>query len=144
MLHPAYPTILLELANTTDAAVTSAGKSTGQCLLETTEALESASVVDVRAIHMSKLHSCVPFLTVSYQKKDATYISVASRPSPESEPGARIVMSMSLKAAIGKGRIVRLAESNETGAPVKPSDFEVNEFFRRLTFKRQVRSVRRR
>lgn len=83
-------------------------------------------------------------LTVSYQerKKDATYISVASRPSPESEPGARIVKSMSLRAAISEGRIVRLGESNKTGEPVKPDDFEVNKFFRCLTFKRQVRTVR--
>uniref|UniRef100_A0A3Q3WCB6 FAM234A/B beta-propeller domain-containing protein n=1 Tax=Mola mola TaxID=94237 RepID=A0A3Q3WCB6_MOLML len=105
LLHPAYPTILLELTNTTDTAVTSA---------------------------------------VSYQerKKDATYISVASRPSPESEPGARIVKSMSLRAAISEGRIVRLGESNKTGEPVKPDDFEVNKFFRCLTFKRQVRTVR--
>ncbi|XP_028267951.1 protein FAM234B [Parambassis ranga] len=99
LLHPVYPTILLELSSTTDTAVTSA---------------------------------------VSYQEhlKDATYITVSSRPTPDSEPSARIVKSMSLKGAIGKGRIVRLGESSNPG-PVKPGAFEVNKFFRHLSFKRQ-------
>ncbi|XP_070704469.1 protein FAM234B [Pempheris klunzingeri] len=100
LLHPAYPTILLELTSTTDTAVTSA---------------------------------------VSYQErqKDASYITVSSRPTPDSEPGARIVKSMSLRAAIAKAQIVRLVESNKTGEPVKPGAFEVNKFFRRLSFKNQ-------
>ncbi|XP_068606439.1 protein FAM234B [Brachionichthys hirsutus] len=98
LLHPAYPTILLELTSTTDTTVTSA---------------------------------------VSYQEgeKDATYITVSSRPSPESEPGARIVKSMSLRAAITKAQIVRLG--GETKEPLEPGAFEVNAFFRRLTFKHQ-------
>lgn len=76
---------------------------------------------------------------VSYQEhlKDATYITVSSRPTPGSEPSARIVKSMSLKGAIGKAQIVRLGESSGPG-PVKPGAFEVNKFFRRLSFKRQV------
>lgn len=100
LLHPAYPTILMELTSTTDTAVTSA---------------------------------------VSYQErqKDAIYITVSSRPTPDSEPGARIVKSMSLRAAITKGQIVRLGESNKSGEPVKPAAFEVNKFFRHLSFKRQ-------
>ncbi|XP_039978873.1 protein FAM234B [Xiphias gladius] len=100
LLHPAYPTILLELTSTTETAVTSA---------------------------------------VSYQEhqKDASYITVSSRPTPDSGPSARIVKSMSLRAAITKGQTVRLGESNKTGAPVKPGVFEVNKFFRRLSFKRQ-------
>ncbi|KAM8725114.1 protein FAM234B [Acanthopagrus schlegelii] len=100
LLHPTYPTILLELTSTTDTAVTSA---------------------------------------VSYMEsqKDATYITVSSRPTPESKPGARVVKSMSLRAAIAKGQIVRLEESNKTGEPVKPGAFEVNKFFRRLSFKHQ-------
>ncbi|XP_068193431.1 protein FAM234B isoform X2 [Antennarius striatus] len=98
LLHPAYPTILLELTSTTDTTVTSA---------------------------------------VSYQEgdKDATYITVSSRPTPESEPGARIVKTMSLKAAITKAQIVRLG--NETKEPLKPGAFELNSFFRRLSFKHQ-------
>uniref|UniRef100_A0A672IVS8 Family with sequence similarity 234 member B n=1 Tax=Salarias fasciatus TaxID=181472 RepID=A0A672IVS8_SALFA len=102
LLHPVYPTILLELSSTTDTAVTSA---------------------------------------VSYLEhlKDATYITVSSRPTPDSEPGARIVKSMSLRAAIASGQIVRLGESGKAGSPLKPSVFEINKFFRRLSFKRQVR-----
>ncbi|XP_054463819.1 protein FAM234B [Anoplopoma fimbria] len=100
LLHPAHPTILLELTSTTDTAVTSA---------------------------------------VSYQErqKDASYITVSSRPTPDSEPGARIVKSMSLRAAITKGQIVRVEESNKSGGPVKPGVFEVNKFFRGLSFKHQ-------
>ncbi|KAF1379169.1 hypothetical protein PFLUV_G00173280 [Perca fluviatilis] len=77
---------------------------------------------------------------VSYQEhqKDASYITVSSRPTPYSEPGARIVKSMSLKAAVAKGQIVRLEESNkQPGGAVKPGAFEVNKFFRGLSFKRQ-------
>ncbi|KAM4530995.1 protein FAM234B [Odontesthes bonariensis] len=100
LLHPAYPTVLLELTSTTDTAVTSA---------------------------------------VGYREhqKDATYITLSSRPTPDSEPGARIVKSMSLKAAIAKGQVVRLGGDNRTGGAVKPGVFEVNTFFRRLSFKRQ-------
>ncbi|CAN9505763.1 unnamed protein product [Ophioblennius macclurei] len=100
LLHPAYPTVLLELSCTTDTAVTSA---------------------------------------VSYVEhlKDATYITVSSRSTPGSEPGARIVKSMSLRTAVAKGKIVRLGESSKTGPPLKPSVFEINKFFRRLTFKHQ-------
>uniref|UniRef100_A0A3P8T600 Family with sequence similarity 234 member B n=1 Tax=Amphiprion percula TaxID=161767 RepID=A0A3P8T600_AMPPE len=80
---------------------------------------------------------------VSYQEhqKDASYITVSSRPTPDSEPGARIVKSMSLRAAITKGQIVRLGETNKNGGPIKPSAFEIYKFFRRLTFKRQVRKT---
>ncbi|XP_034395439.1 protein FAM234B [Cyclopterus lumpus] len=100
LLHPAHPTVLLELTSTTDTAVTSA---------------------------------------VSYQacQKDASYITVSSRPTSDSEPGARIVKSISLRAAIAKGRIVRLEEGNKPGGPVKPGVFEVNKFFRGLSFKNQ-------
>ncbi|KAM9745853.1 protein FAM234B [Menidia menidia] len=100
LMHPAYPTVLLELTSTTDTAVTSA---------------------------------------VGYQahQKDATYITVSSRPTPDSEPGARIVKSTSLKAAIAKGQIVRLGDGGKTGGAAKPGTFEVNTFFRRLSFKRQ-------
>ncbi|XP_058509376.1 protein FAM234B [Solea solea] len=100
LLHPAYPTILLELTSTTDTAVTSA---------------------------------------VSYQdhEKDASYITVSSRPTPDSEPSTRIVKSMSLRAAITKGQIVRLGETGKSGTPIKPSMLEVNKFFSHLSFKRQ-------
>lgn len=72
---------------------------------------------------------------MSYQncQKDATYVLVSLRPTPESQPGAWTVRSMSLRAAIAKGRIVRLQESNKTGE----LDLEAKAF-RRLAFKHQV------
>ncbi|XP_057717584.1 protein FAM234B [Corythoichthys intestinalis] len=100
LLHPAYPTILLELASTTDTAVAAA---------------------------------------VSYEErqKDATYITVSSRPTPDSAPGARIVKSMRLRAAIAKGQIVPLGQSNKTGTDLKPDMFELNMFYGHLFFKQQ-------
>uniref|UniRef100_H3CZT4 Family with sequence similarity 234 member B n=1 Tax=Tetraodon nigroviridis TaxID=99883 RepID=H3CZT4_TETNG len=74
LLYPAYPTVLLELLNTTDTAVSSA---------------------------------------VSYRdrQKDATYVVVSLRPTPESQPGAWTVSSTSLRAAVAKGSAVRLQQS---------------------------------
>ncbi|XP_077590403.1 protein FAM234B isoform X2 [Stigmatopora nigra] len=100
LLHPAYPTILLELASTTDTSVAAA---------------------------------------VSYEEhqKDATYISVSSRPTPDSAPGARIVKSMRLRAAMAKGQVVPLSQSNKTGTDLKLDLFELNKFYRHLFFKQQ-------
>lgn len=92
-------------------------------------------------IHLtSSLTSCP---TVSYQEnqKDASYITVSSRPTPDSQPSTRIVKSMSLKVAIAKGTIVLLGENSQPGKANKPDVFEVNKFFRRLSFKRQVRQT---
>ncbi|KAM8844555.1 protein FAM234B [Spinachia spinachia] len=104
LLHPAHATILLELTNTTDTAVTSA---------------------------------------VSYRErmKDASYITVSSRPTADSEPGARMVKSTSLRAAVAKGQIVRLEEGGKPGGVVKPGAFEVNKFFRGLSFRHQGRET---
>ena len=128
LLHPKYRTVLLELASTTDTTVTSAGESRHRSdVLNTVEPV---------------LMQIPPPLTVSYQEhqKDASYITVSCQPTPDSEPSARIVKSMSLRAAIGKAQIVRVGESNKTGTAVKPGALEVNKFFRRLSFKRQVRT----
>lgn len=80
---------------------------------------------------------------MSYQEnqKDASYITISSRPTPISEPRAQIVKSMSLRAAISKSQIIRLGESSKTLDPVKPSVFELNRFFRHLSFKNQVRKT---
>ncbi|XP_065821069.1 protein FAM234B [Labrus bergylta] len=77
---------------------------------------------------------------VSYHgnQKDAFYITVSSRPTPGSEPGAQIVKSLGLRAAVAKGQIVRLGESGKPGDAVKPGAYEVNKFFRRLTFRQQL------
>ncbi|XP_049601979.1 protein FAM234B [Syngnathus scovelli] len=98
LLHPAYPTILMQLATTTDTAVAAA---------------------------------------VSYEKrqKDASYITVSPRPAPDSEPAARIVKSIRLRAAIAKGRVVTLGESLETGVTGKLDTFELDKFYRHLFFK---------
>lgn len=161
LLHPTYPTILLELTNTTDTIVTSAGKSSiTMCSLTrrgwiviifcsgvlNVNAFLSCISVDVeeKGVRVDAIiNTYIFFLSVSYQErqKDATYITVSSRPKPDSEPSTRIVKSMSLKAAIAKGKIVRLSESSKPGEPAKPGDFEINKFFRRLSFKQQVRSV---
>ncbi|KAM4716461.1 protein FAM234B [Anableps anableps] len=100
LMHPAYPTVLLQLSSTTDTALTSA---------------------------------------VSYLEhlKDATYITVSSRPTPDSEPGAQIVKSMSLRAAIKRGQVIQLGANEKSEAAAKRGALEVNTFFRRLSFKLQ-------
>ncbi|MEQ2206242.1 hypothetical protein XENOCAPTIV_026350, partial [Xenoophorus captivus] len=70
--------------------------------------------------------------------KDATYITVSSRPTTDSEPSTWIVESTSLKAAIKGGQIVRLGENEKTEAAGKLDVLKVTTFFRRLSFKRQV------
>ncbi|XP_028841748.1 protein FAM234B [Denticeps clupeoides] len=98
LLHPTYPTILLELASTTDTVLSAA---------------------------------------VSYeeQRKDASYITVSSRPTSGRGPGAHVVKSLSLKAAITEAQIRRLGEESKTTGPAKPGAFEVKKFFRDLCFK---------
>lgn len=78
-------------------------------------------------------------LIVSYQdhQKDASYITVSSRPTPGSVPSAWIVKSVSLRAAITKGQIVWIGDGSKTAGALKPA--EVSKFFRRLTFRHQVR-----
>ncbi|XP_051571070.1 protein FAM234B isoform X2 [Myxocyprinus asiaticus] len=93
LLHPYYPTILLQLSSTTDTVLTA---------------------------------------TVSYQsqQKDASYISVSSRPTSSLGLGNRLLKSFSMKAAIAAGQIVQLGDvSRDVGA------FHINKFFRRLSFK---------
>ncbi|XP_054891450.1 protein FAM234B [Poeciliopsis prolifica] len=72
---------------------------------------------------------------VSYLEylKDATYITVSSRPTTGSETSAQIVDSTSLRAAIRSGQIVPLGENQETEAAGKVAA----AFFRRLSFKPQ-------
>ncbi|XP_077357611.1 protein FAM234B isoform X2 [Festucalex cinctus] len=100
LLHPAFPTVLMQLATTTDTAVAAA---------------------------------------VSYEErqKDASYITVSSRPTPGSEPAARIVKSIRLRAAIAKGQTVTLGEGNKTGTALKPGKFELDKFYSHLFFKHQ-------
>uniref|UniRef100_A0A9J7YRM9 FAM234A/B beta-propeller domain-containing protein n=1 Tax=Cyprinus carpio carpio TaxID=630221 RepID=A0A9J7YRM9_CYPCA len=92
LLHPNYPTILLELSSTTDTVLSAA---------------------------------------VSYQaqQKDASYISVSSRPSSGRALGAQVLQTLSLRAAAADARILRLTDAD------KPSSFQLRKFFRRLAFR---------
>ncbi|XP_062387962.1 protein FAM234B isoform X2 [Sardina pilchardus] len=76
---------------------------------------------------------------VSYEEpwKDATYITVFSRPTSGSGPGTRMVKSLSLKAGIAGAVIVRLGEESQAGAPVRLGAFEIKKFFKQLSFKHQ-------
>lgn len=71
------------------------------------------------------------------RQKDATYLVVSVRPTPEPQQGAWAVTSMTLRAVIAKGRIVRLQESNRTGELAPHGESEAKAF-RRLAFKHQV------
>ncbi|XP_061080263.1 protein FAM234B isoform X1 [Conger conger] len=97
LLHPAYPTILMELTTTTDTLLSAA---------------------------------------VSYQEqqKDASYITVSARPA---KPGVQVLRSQSLRASIAGANIVRLGEDKQSGASVRPGAFEINKFFRNLSFRQQ-------
>ncbi|XP_051904460.1 protein FAM234B [Hippocampus zosterae] len=100
LLHPAHPSILMQLATTTDTTVAA---------------------------------------TVSYEErqKDASYITVSSRPTPDSKAAARIVKSIRLRAAVARGQVVRLGESSNSGTALKPDAFELDKFSRQLFFKHQ-------
>ncbi|KAF4116615.1 protein FAM234B [Onychostoma macrolepis] len=92
LLHPNYPTILLELSSTTDTILSAA---------------------------------------VSYQaqQKDASYISVSSRPSASRSLGAQMLQTLGLRAAATDARILRLTDAD------KPSVFQLRKFFRHLAFR---------
>lgn len=76
---------------------------------------------------------------MSYQdrQRDATYLVVSLRPTPESQPGAWAVSSTSLRAAVAKGRTVRLQESNKADELDRAGELEAKAF-RRLAFRQQV------
>ncbi|XP_062309986.1 protein FAM234B [Osmerus eperlanus] len=98
LLHPAYPTILLELTHTTDKVLTAA-------------------------------------VTYEEQQKDASYIIISSRPTSSPEPGTQVVRSLRLRSAIVAGQIVRLGGGSKGPGPFRPGVFEINKFFRHLSFK---------
>ncbi|KAL0199267.1 hypothetical protein M9458_007807, partial [Cirrhinus mrigala] len=57
------------------------------------------------------------------QQKDASYISVSSRPSSGRALGAQMLKTLSLRAAIADAQIVRLTDAGRDG---KLSAFHVN------------------
>ncbi|XDV11007.1 hypothetical protein PO909_000078, partial [Leuciscus waleckii] len=99
LLHPFYPTILLQLSSTTDTVLTA---------------------------------------TVSYQpqQKDASYISVSSRPTSGRRPAEQLLKSLSLRAAIADAQILQLPDASRDASPDTP--FHVSKFFRRLSFKQDI------
>nr|XP_023685693.1 protein FAM234B-like [Paramormyrops kingsleyae] len=75
---------------------------------------------------------------VSYQEqqKDASYVTVSSRhPPADPKPDAQVVKRMRVKALITDGRTLRLGEPRHTGQSLRPGDFEINKFFRQLSFR---------
>ena len=80
---------------------------------------------------------------MSYQEpqRDASYITVSSRPALDSEPGAQVVKRLSLKDAMSKAQTVRLNEGSGAKGPSKPGAFELKRFFRQLGFRPQVRAT---
>ena len=87
-----------------------------------------------------RVHSTYPLLlssTVTYQEqqKEASYIIVSSRPTSSPEPGTQVVRSLRLRAAIVAGQIVRLGDGSKGPGPFRPGVFEINKFFRHLSFK---------
>ncbi|XP_073691411.1 protein FAM234B-like [Garra rufa] len=85
-------------------------------------------------LQLSSTTDTVLSATVSYQaqQKDASYISVSSRPSSGRALGAQMLKTLSLKAAIADAQIVRLTDASGDG---KLSAFHINKFFRRLVFR---------
>ncbi|KAK2917188.1 hypothetical protein Q8A67_001562 [Cirrhinus molitorella] len=85
-------------------------------------------------LQLSSTTDTVLTATVSYQaqQKDASYISVSSRPSSGRALGAQMLKTLSLRAAIAEAQIVRLTDASRDG---KLSAFHINKFFRRLAFR---------
>ncbi|XP_066530545.1 protein FAM234B isoform X2 [Hoplias malabaricus] len=76
---------------------------------------------------------------VSYQEvqKDSSYVVVLSRPVSGLGLGAQVVKSLSVKAALTSALTVRLGQDSKSSAPLTPTDFQINKFFRQLSFRQQ-------
>ncbi|XP_067236981.1 protein FAM234B isoform X2 [Chanodichthys erythropterus] len=88
-------------------------------------------------LQLSSTTDTVLTATVSYQpqQKDASYISVSSRPTSGRRPAAQLLKSLSLRAAIAAAQIVQLPDASRDAGSAKPAAFHINKFFRRLSFK---------
>uniref|UniRef100_A0A4W4FAK6 Family with sequence similarity 234 member B n=1 Tax=Electrophorus electricus TaxID=8005 RepID=A0A4W4FAK6_ELEEL len=71
--------------------------------------------------------------TVSYQElqKDASYLVVLSRPVSGLGPGAQVVKSLSVRASLAGAFTLHLEGDN------RASTFQINKFFRGLSFRQQ-------
>ncbi len=109
--------------------------------------------IDICILHICKvnlnftacgMYLCIDICTlclltarvVSYQtaQKDASYISVSSRPSAGRALGTQMLQALGLRAAATDARILRLTDAD------KPSVFQLRKSFRRLAF-RQVQQI---
>nr|XP_055051121.1 protein FAM234B isoform X1 [Misgurnus anguillicaudatus] len=90
-------------------------------------------------LELSNTTDTILTATVSYeqQQKDASYISVSSRPTSGLGPGAQLVKSLSIKTAIAAGQMIDLEDVNRDGNSVRITVFHINSFFKRLSFKQQ-------
>lgn len=134
LLHPTYPTVLLELASTTDTAVTSAGNRNRT--FKKKHRTEPLSVL-YSVLFLMNDHSSSLIVRYQDHQKDASYITVSSSTMPNSVPSTYIVKCVSLRAAITKGQTVWIGDGSKTAGALKPG--EVSKFFRHLTFRHQVR-----
>lgn len=134
LLHPTYPTVLLELASTTDTAVTSAGNR--HRAFKKKHRTEPLSVL-YSVLFLMNDHSSSLIVRYQDHQKDASYITVSSSTMPNSVPSTYIVKCVSLRAAITKGQTVWIGDGSKTAGALKPG--EVSKFFRHLTFRHQVR-----
>ncbi|XP_051571795.1 protein FAM234B-like isoform X2 [Myxocyprinus asiaticus] len=83
-------------------------------------------------LQLSSTTDTILTATVSYQplQKDASYISVSSRPTSGLGLGDQLLKSFSMKAAIAVSQIVPLGDASRDAGT-----FHINKFFRRMTFK---------
>ncbi|KAF5891635.1 protein FAM, partial [Clarias magur] len=72
--------------------------------------------------------------TVSYdeEQKDVSYVVVVSRPVSGLGPGVQLVKSVSVRASLSRAATVRLSDDSRTHTA-----FQINKFFRTLSFRRQ-------
>lgn len=70
------------------------------------------------------------------EQKDVSYMVVVSRPVSGLGPGAQLVKSVSVRASLSSATTVRLSDDTHTHTA-----FQINKFFRTLSFRRQVRNT---
>uniref|UniRef100_A0A8B9H8B5 Family with sequence similarity 234 member B n=1 Tax=Astyanax mexicanus TaxID=7994 RepID=A0A8B9H8B5_ASTMX len=77
---------------------------------------------------------------VSYQdiQKDSSYVVVLSRPVSGLGPGAMVVKSVSVRASLATALTIQLEQDNKAaGSSHTPSAFQINKFFKQLSFRQQ-------
>ncbi|MCJ8749380.1 hypothetical protein PDJAM_G00175510 [Pangasius djambal] len=72
------------------------------------------------------------------EQKDVSYVVVVSRPVSGPGPGAQLVKSVSVRASLSSATAVRLSDDTHTRTHTA---FQINSFFRSLSFRRQFTLV---